>query len=280
MKKQIPFLIPLFLIFVMCQTGNKKEETVLVFPSDTIPMQYRPGYPNFRMLILDGIVNDSLPFKVFFNTYIEGSSFSISDSLKNFFVSDSAFVQIGRFKKQLRINYLRSDRMNFFNLDAFSGKNSFMVGWQFFENQIIEFDFQNQRIFVYEELPDITEYSKIKIELSQSSKLIIPVHVVVEGKTLEDSVVIDTGYNGYVSLSSKHFEKQVIYATHSNLGKSTTCTIISADTIKIGDLYVTNQNKDMDILYCNRSLGLLGTKTMENFSVILDLINYDLYLKN
>ena len=276
MKKQIPFLIPLFLIFVMCQNSNKKKETVHVFPSDTIPMQYSPGYPNFRMLILDGIVNDSLPFKVFFDTHAGGSSFSISDSLKNFFVSDSAFVQIGRFKKQMRINYLRSDRRNFFDLDAL-GKNSILVGWQFFENKIIEFDFQDPRIFVYEELPDITEYSKIKIELSQSSKLIIPIQVVVQEKTLEDSVIIDTGHNGYVTLSSKHVEKQGIYATHSNFGKSTTCSIISADTIKIGDLYVTNQ--EMNVFYSNRSLGLLGTKTMENFSVIMDLINYDLYLK-
>jgi len=282
MKKQIPFLIPLFLFFVMCQNSNKKEETIHVFPSDTIPMQYSPSYPDFRMLILDGIVNDSLPFKVFFNTYVEDSSFFISDSLKNFFVIDSAFVQIGRLKKQMRINYLRSDRRNFFDMDAL-GKNSIMVGWQFFENKIIEFDFQNQRIFVYEELPDITKYSKIKIELSQSSKLIIPVQVVVQGKTLEDSVIIDTGYNGYVTLSSKNIEKQGIYAIHTNLGKSTTCPTISADTIKIGDLYVTNQNKDMYILYSNRSLGLLGllgTKTLENFSAILDLIDYDLYLKN
>jgi len=278
MKKQIPFLIPLFLFFVMCQNSNKKAETAHVFPSDTIPMQYSPDYPNFRMLILEGIVNDSLPFKVFFDTYAGGSSFSISDSLKNFFVSDSAFVQIGRFKKQMQINYLRSDQRNFFDADAL-GKNSIMVGWQFFENKIIEFDFQNQCILVYDELPDITEYSKIKIELSQSSKLIIPVQVVVQGKTMEDSVIIDTGYNGYVTLSSKHFKKQGIYATHSNFGKSTTCPIILADTIKIGDLYVINQNKDMYILYSNRSLGSLGTKTMENFSVILDLINYDLYLK-
>jgi predicted aspartyl protease len=281
MKKQIPFLIPLFLIFVMCQNSNKKEEIVSSLSSDTISMPYSPDYPNFRMLILDGIVNDSLHFKVFFNTYAEGNSFSISDSLKNFFVSDSAFVQIGRIKKQMRINYLRSDQRNFFNLDALLGKNSILVGWQFFENKIIEFDFPNQHIIAYEELPDVTEYSKIKIELSQSSKLTIPVQVVVQGKTLEDSVIIDTGYNGYVKLSSTYIEKQGIFTKHLYFGKSTTCSILPADTIKIGDLYVTNQNENMNILLCsNHSLGLLGTKTMENFSVILDLINYDLYLKN
>ena len=273
-------MIPLFLLFVMCQNNNKKEETLSVLPSDTIPMQYSPDYPNFRMLILDGIVNNSLHFKVFFDTHTGGNSFSISDSLKNFFVSDSAFVRIGRLKKQMQINYLRSDQRNFFNEDAL-GKNSILVGWQFFENKIIEFDFQNQRILVYEELPDITEYSKTKITLSGNSTdnyaLLIPTQVAVEGKTLEDSVIIDTGHNGYITLSSEYIRKQGILTIHSSFEKSTTCSILLADTIKIGDLYVANQN--MNILCSNRSLGLLGTKTLENFSVILDLINYDLYLK-
>jgi predicted aspartyl protease len=260
----------------MCQSNNKKEETVLVLPSDTIQMQYSNEYPRYCFTILDGIVNDSLHFDVFFDTGSAGNYIRIPESFKNLFDSDSAFVQIGKFKKQMGIHYWGNNQSSIISI---IGNNTIMVGWQFFENQIIEFDFQNQRIVVYEELPDITEYSKIKIELSQSSQLIIPVQVVVQEKTLEDSVVIDTGHNGYVTLSSKHFEKQGLFATYSNFGTSKTCSIVSADTIKIGDLYVTNQNENMNIFYNNRSLGLLGTKTMENFSVILDLINYDLYLK-
>jgi hypothetical protein len=211
---------------------------------------------------------------VFFDTGTGGNKFSISDSLKNLFDNDSAYVQIGKFKKQMGIFYYKSSQRSFVNT---FGKNTILVGWQFFENKIIAFDFKNQRILVYNELPSVTEYSKIKIT-KFFNKLIIPVQVVLQGKTLEDSVIIDTGHNGYITLSSKHIEEQGIYATHFNFGKST-CPIISADTIKIGDLYVTNQNKNMYILYINRSLGSLGTKTLENFSVILDLINFDLYLK-
>ena len=120
-------MIPLFPFFVMCQNSNRKAETGLVFPSDTIPMQYSPGYPNFRMPILDGIVNDSLHLKVFFDTGAAFNRFSILDSFKNFFVSDSAFVQIGKFKKQMRINYYRSDIRNFTDVKAL-GKNSIIVG--------------------------------------------------------------------------------------------------------------------------------------------------------
>ena len=285
MKKQIPFLISLFLIFAMCQNGSKKTETVQVVPSDTISMLYIPRYPSFRMPILDGIVNDSLHFKVFFDTGTWGSNFNISESFKNLFDSDSAFIQIGKFKKQMRINYYGSSQRNFFDN---WGENTILVGWRFFENKIIEFDFQNQRILVYDKLPDITEYSKIKIMQHHNSvgnfALLIPAQVVLRGKTIKDTFNIDTGCNNYVVLSKKHIEELEIDTTNANYGKATVSGglmpnfSISADTIKIGDLYASKQN--MRITFSNyNGGGLLGTPTLENFSVILDLINYDLYLK-
>ena len=284
MKKSILFLIPLFPFFVMCQNSNKKGEPVSVVPSDTIPMQYNPEYNDLNIPILDAIVNDSLHVKVFFDTGAAINRFSILDSFKNFFVSDSAFVQIGKFKKQMRINYFSDDKRNFTELRAL-GKNSILVGWTFFENQIIEFDFQNQRILVYEELPSVTDYSKIKIELSQGSKLTIPAQVVIQGKTIESNFNIDTGLNEYVVVSSKHIEEQKIDTTNAHYNITTVSGglrpffSIPADTIKIGDLFTANRNIRISFHDHASDVGLLGTKTMENFSVILDLINYDLYLK-
>jgi len=287
MKKSILFLISLFPFFVMCQNSNKKEEIALVFPSDTIPMQYSPDYPSFRIPILDGIVNDSLYLKVFFDTGTDVNRFSISDSYKNLFVNDSAFVQIGKFKKQMRIIFWGNNQKSFFDM---FGKNTILVGWRFFENKIIEFDFQNQRILVYEELPDITEYSKIEITLFKNSTtgnsaLLIPAQVVLQGKIMQDTFKIDTGCNDCMVLSSKHIEEQGSDTTNASYYNSTVVAggvrssfSILADTIKIGDLYVANQNMRITFSDYN-GRGLLGTPTMENFSVILDLINYDLYLK-
>ncbi|MCL2651579.1 MAG: retropepsin-like domain-containing protein [Candidatus Azobacteroides sp.] len=281
MKKSILFLIPLIPFFVMCQNSNKKAKIVQVLPSDTISMQYNSKYANLNMPILDGIVNDSLHFKVFFDTGTSGSGFAISESFKNLFDSDSTFVQIGKFKKQMDVHYYKSNQRSF--LDVF-GKNTILVGWEFFENKIIEFDFQNQHILVYNELPSVVEYSKIKIIKSQNSYLLIPAQVVIQGKTIEATVLIDTGCNSFVALSSNRIEKQGIDTKKAYFGKATVSGglmpgfSIPADTIKIGDLYVANQN--MQVSFDNFShTGLLGTKTLENFSVILDLINFDLYLK-
>jgi hypothetical protein len=105
MKRHILFLMPVFLFFVSCQNSNKKAETAQVFPSDTIPMQYSHQFPTFCLPILDGIVNDSLHFKVFFDSGSKGSYFRIPDSFKNLFDNDSAFVRIGKIKKQMNIRY-------------------------------------------------------------------------------------------------------------------------------------------------------------------------------
>ncbi|GHT69311.1 hypothetical protein AGMMS50239_35880 [Bacteroidia bacterium] len=57
---------------------------------------------------------------------------------------------------------------------------------------------------------------------------------------------------------------------------------LPVDTIKIGNLYIANQNMRVGFrpkTKVRQMGGLLGVKTWENFSVILDLTNYDLYLK-
>jgi predicted aspartyl protease len=285
MKKYVIFLMPVFLFFVMCQNSNKKAKIVQVFPSDTIPMQYSHQFPIFCLPILDGIVNDSLHLKVFFDTGSGGNHFSIPDSFKNLFDSDSTFVQIGKFKKQMGIHYWGSNQKSTIDI---IGKNTILVGWKFFENKIIELDFQNKHILVYDELPDITEYSKTKITLRyryrNATYLLIPAQVVLQGKTLQDTFNIDTGCNEYMVLSTTHIEKQGIDMVNASYGIGRvsggvrSAFAIPADTIKIGNLYATNQN--MLISFINHNMGgLLGTKTLENFLVILDLINYDLYLK-
>ena len=271
----------MLLFFVMCQNNNKEAKIEQVFPSDTIPMQFNHQLPRFCLPILDGIVNDTLHFEVFLDTGTQGKNFYIPNSFKDLFDSDSAFIQIGRFKKRMGIHYWGSNQQGIINI---VGRNTIMVGWQFFENTIIEFDFQNQHILVYDDLPDVTEYSKTNITVSHHPALLIPAEVVIQGKKLQDTFNIDTGCNNYMVLSTRHIEEQVIDTTNALYNKSTVSGgsypsfYIHADSIKIGDLNVAKQF--LPITFRNdKAKGLLGTRVMENFNVILDLVNYDLYLK-
>jgi len=71
-------------------------ELAQVFPSDTIPMQFTQQFPRYCLPILDGFVNDTLHFDVFFDTGSGGNYFCISDNFKNLFDGDSALVQNGK----------------------------------------------------------------------------------------------------------------------------------------------------------------------------------------
>ncbi|MDR2145460.1 MAG: hypothetical protein LBE91_03245 [Tannerella sp.] len=281
-------LLVLFL-FACCTLKSQKETaTIQILPSDEIPMQYDKG--NHYMPTLDATVNDSLHLKVFFDTGQSsrwpGASDSLwfiaSDSLREI-LGDSASVQIGKYSTEMRIDFVRKP-VSIFNL---TGKNTIVVGWEFFDHKIIDFSFDKQRLRVYESLPDVTGYSKIKITLS-STMLCIPLKVILQGKTMEDTVYFDTGNNSYASFSTELIEKYGIDTENAYRGQAMTNVSyysgysLSVDTIKIGDLCVANPELRVAVrpkTNARAAPGLLGVKTMENFSVILDLINYDLYLK-
>ena len=86
-------------------------------------------------------------------------------------------------------------------------------------------------------------------------------------------------------VGSKHIEEQGIDTTGAHYqwaaisGSLMPNFSISADTIKIGNLFTADRNMRISFHDHASDVGLLGTRTLENFSVILDLINFDLYLK-
>ena len=256
MKRQFVPIILLF-TFAFC-TPKPQTEASQILPSDEIPMEY--SKENFYMPILEAIVNDSLAFKLFFDTGVPGKYIIVSDSLKNKLTEDNVSIQIGKTKKQMGIDFIESNRTSFFSV---YGKDLILAGWEFFEDKAIELSFESLCIRVYDSLPDVTEYSRTKITVTPSSHLAIPIQVVLQGKTMEDTVFIDTGNNSYVSFSTELIEKYEINIEDAYHGKSVTNVglysgySLPADTIKIGDLYVADT--DLRVAFRprtkNRSIG-------------------------
>ena len=282
MKKQIVLLFLLF-AFTFCTQKPRTEAASQILPSDEIRMQY--SQDNFYMPILYAVINDSMQFKVFFDTGVPSKYILASDSLKAVLIGDSVSVRIGKTCQQMGIDFMRSTGTSIFDI---IGKNTLIVGWEFFENKILELSFENQYIRTYDSLPDISAYSKTAITISPSSHLIVPIQVVLQGKMMEDSVSIDTGNNRYASFATDLIEKYNIDTGNAYHGRAMTNVgpysgfSLTVDTIKIGELFVTGEELRVGFRPKTRNRpapGLLGVKTLENFSVILDLINFDLYLK-
>jgi hypothetical protein len=274
----------LLLLLASCmpkQQNETKSSQKSIF--DEIHMECNQR--NFYTPQLDAVVNDSLQYKVIFDTGFPSTFFTASDSLKGVLKKTTASVQIGKSRMQMGVDFMESYRGSIF--DVF-GKNTLLLGWEFFKGRVIELSFEKQFIRVYKNLPDVTDYTKIKITISPTSHLAIPIQVVLQGKTMDDSVFIDTGNNLYASFSAELVQKYGLNTAGAYRGKAMTNVglysgfSLPIDTLKIGSLHIANKN--MTAAFRPKTMsrqvgGLLGVKSLQNFSVILDLIHNELYLK-
>ncbi len=283
MKKQI-ILILLSLGFIFCSPQPPRDKnSSRVLHVDEIYMQYNQDY--FYLPMLKAMVNDSLHYNVLFDTGVPGKYIIASDSLKSYFPVDSASVQIGKQKMQMGIDFIDSKRMSVFNI---FGNNMFIVGWEFFDKKIIEISFDKQYIRVYEYLPDVADYDRLKITVSPSSHLQVPIEAVLQGRTIKEKAIIDTGNNSYASFSSQLIDDYKIDMQAAYEGKAmTNAGLLSGyslpvDTIKIAGIGIAYPN--MRVAFRSDFSGrkapnLIGNKSLEKLSVVMDLINYELYLK-
>jgi len=280
--KKFLLILTVILSFVFYNCNPKQRTETLCCLADTIPMQCNE-YNFFLFALKNAVINDSLQLNVFFDTGLPGKWIVVSDSLQSELNRDSIFLQIGKTKMLMEgVDFVESNRSNVFNV---IGKNTIIAGWRFFENKIIELSFDNQYVLVHEKLPDITEYSKTKID--SSNYLFVTIEVVLQGKTIKDKAIIDTGAGSYASFSSEVIKKYDIDITDAYHGETMKANGLSrryslfVDTIKIGDLYVAKQRMRVGFEQGKRHKGvsLLGVRTLENFSVVLDLIDYNMYLK-
>jgi len=257
------------LVFVSSCSSKQQQEQVSL--SDTIPMQYNQD--NFYIPTLDAVVNDSLHFKLFFDTGQPGKWFATFDDFRNK-IGDSAYLQIGKTKMIMPVEFIESNQPLYQSLYHILGEHALLMGWKFFDNKVIEFSFKNEYLLVHDKLPNITGYSKIKISRSGFPFLEIPMEFVLQGKVIKDTAaIIDTGNNSLLRLSfSSELLKKYDINPPNEFGS------LPIDTIKIGNQYVAKQNMRLGFTY-KRCPTLIGVRTLDNFSVILDLINYDLYLK-
>ena len=244
-------------------------------------------YDNFKKgIILDAIMNGTIHLKAFFDTGSYGLALSPNFSKhKTDKKTDTPFkLQVGNwFYEQPSIGYLN----NQFLFD-FQGCN-LLLGHVFFKGKIIEISFEHHYIRELENTEDLGCYDKIPFKLLNERNPVVKGKASIKGKTVEGEFIIDTCYNGTMKISSSLIKKYNISTKDDFEFKSVGITKnhknvrSNADTIQIGCNYITNTIAFLeteDTTYFGRGIdGLIGNKFFDNFSVVLDLKNYYLYLK-
>lgn len=278
-------ILLLGLSLLACNYNPNEKGKELTTAQDSIPkgavyVKYERGsYP-----YLEGIINDSIPCSLIWDTGVSDEVIILSDSLKGLY-SDSLTVQIGEFRKNLRIIHLS-------NNDVFNeiGHSAAFIGKDFFKGQVVEVSLSQNYLREVSNLDAVKdEYTKIKIE--KFLHLNLPIKLYAQGQEVEAYVFIDTGSPNSFFLSHKLIENREFTFEHIvenepvfSTGKfKTTYYALKLDSVNLNNCLTVKKEYIATFLkYPNESatIGMLGNAFLDNYVFILDQINYDLYLKS
>ena len=265
------------------KTRPDKSQVSDTTTANIILMRYEYNY-----IYLDGIVNDSIPMSVKFDTGAYG--FTISNTLKPEF-QDKLPVTLKIGSYQHIFNNIKYSGATFFNaMKRNLGKDGILLGWDFFENKVIEMSYNKQYIKVLENTLDLTSHDCIELIL-KGTDFIVPISIHMQNRLYHVHLVLDTGLDETL-VTCREFVPGLNYSdAYKGSGKGMNNIInkldaMNADSLKIGN----NTLKNITIGIFEKNIftygnpptkyeGLLGNKFLDNFSVVLDFKNKKLYLK-
>lgn len=280
----------LSLAFLLTCCGNKnkpveKETKELQGVVATTPFEYDEN--RLKYIFLDGMLNDSIPMRLLFDTGWYTISFPYK--YKEMVEGESPMtVKIGEWSKTYAPGWENRD---FFSenhpLPQVMGDDLAVIGWDFFDGKIVEISFRDKLIREYADARNLpTGYDSLKIH-KDMNKNGIPISVLVQGKKIEEYMTIDTGANGSMTFNSDIAPK---YGLNMDTAANRLATrvegktdggVLAVDSVYVGNSLVTKHN----VAFVGKNAvkkpfsGLLGTRVLEKFDIILDLKNNVFYYK-
>jgi hypothetical protein len=197
-----------------------------------------------------------------------------------------------RFSKgnQVQIGDLKRNNINVWE-DKNSGKDTDgKFGLDFFQNRIVEIDFDHGRIALHDNLPrKVKKYEHLKIE-TQDGQLFVQGSCLLDGKTYTNKFLIHSGYSGGVLLDdafavSSGVDGKIKITDESSLKDSFGHTI----KVKKGILpvFVLGNSKISNVptgffagTIGAQKMSLIGSEILKQFNIIFDLANNDLYIES
>jgi hypothetical protein len=282
--KLIPFLFAG--IFFMIACSNKPDNKFAAITSDSIPEGAIPfEYGRTKKIILKGVLNDSIPLNVTFDTG-GGSCINLSDSLKGKFGLNKAGaigkLQIGKNTKNFPV-YFNTGK----ETSKILGSNGAIINWKYFEGKILKISFRHKYIQVYDNELQKSGYVSIPMRINNDRFIMIPLQVQLQGKVIKEDFWFDTGYNGPVYLEKVNINKYMVKIDESDHSSGITHSgnidfiDIKTDSIGIINCFIPSLMLSFGNIFENKSniSGIVGNGFFENFDIILDLKNFVLYLK-
>lgn len=280
--------LSLAFILTICGNKNKPAERKIAEPQGvvaTYPFEYDEN--RLKYIFMDAMVNDSIALRVFFDT--GWPSITFPTQFTGMVESEAPItVQIGEWSKTYAAGWE--------NRDVFPAGHPFVkamgdsmgiIGWNFFDDKIIEISFSDKQIREYADTDNLPAgYESLQMA-KETNMLGIPISVLMQGKKIEENLLFDTGANGSIMFNSDIAPN---YDLNLNTAEEKSATrvdgqakggVLAVDSIYLGNALVTKQN----VVFAREGMrkapfsGLLGTRVLEKFDFILDLKNNVFYYK-
>ena len=283
-------IILVFICFFSClgRVENKSSAIPIdTIPKNAIPFEY--DEKQRKVPLLKGILNDSIPIDLLFDTGFNANHrILISDSLKCRLGSDFCTVQLtNNFSLQRNLDYWDRD----YEFFKYFGQNTACIGFDFFENKIIKISYLQKYIQILDNAEGLEEYICLPLNDQLNGQLNgqylgIEVEVFVQGKCIKEIVILDTGFNGFVTFDNEILGKYAINVENdwsvTTLTKSLRQHRLHSDSIKVGCVLSGKQTveflaEDNHNIYPHS--GLLGNAFLENFEIVFDFKESKMYMK-
>ena len=163
-----------------------------------------------------------------------------------------------------------------------------LIAWNFFENKIVEIDFENKELLILDSLPSYyVKYSKTQLKFIGGIPY-IKTFLSKGKKKVKFWSMLDTGYNFTLKvyyntvIENNSLNEYQIIGEASSLGTDVTVAksdLVLIPKIEIGGFEIYNMPAELVKTKVDSNIpALFGGNLLKRFHIILDFKNKDVYL--
>jgi predicted aspartyl protease len=277
-----------------CASCQLKTQDNVANPLDksiVIPFLYESKLTQWSVMI-EGSISDTIPQRFIFDTGAFGVT--VMSKLKGKISSPTFSLQLAdvKFPNSIEVGFFSNNSLY---PDIFGTDNVALLGWRFLEGKVFGLFFSDKSLRIWDDIKDVKnlgDYDSVKIERTFNDYwFTIPACISVQGKRIEEKVIIDTGFNGGIDFdkniaSEYNFDLEGIRVGKTlRMGGFVNKKALIADTIKIGKQILTEEKQYIGFFNKTKfdpesiGRGILGLSVLRHFDFIIDSKNNNLYLK-
>ncbi len=272
---------------------NPQNET------DTIPFTLNQN----KQIIIKGSINNSPKIDFCFDlgarvAYVIGKNFDKPNKLVLDGLMEDESVTGLSTEKTSSNNTLQLGNLNISNMPicyideaGFLENGGALVGFNVFQNKILEIDFDNKRLIIHNKLPEkINAYSQMEFKQTTGG-LYVPVTISNGKKIITGWYFFDTGADNALTFDSRFAKKEDLYNTMAVIGKagiaSSENRVVEAEILEVPTVSIAGFTvENVPALLANESNaesafedGVFGIGLQSRFNFIIDYPNSKMYLK-